>query len=201
MPPGGNDVSIASLIISLVSLAVAGISLFVTWRKNLKDRQYANDKELLEHLKQSLKLAYESLVMENGHPVNDRLRWLTAARHIARYRKLSDALGTPLFKNICEEQEEYWRNRMYVLLSKIESSGFYEAINTDQMIHEIIEPRSAAIVHSFSVWKEGRVDPLDDMSFEDIVSKHQLFSPSHRHFEDFIKAKYPKLAEKVKGDN
>lgn len=81
---GGNEMSIASLVISLVSLVVAGISLFVTWRKNVIDRQHASDKELMEQLKQSLMLAYESLVMENGHPVNDRLRWLTAARHIAR---------------------------------------------------------------------------------------------------------------------
>jgi hypothetical protein len=194
----GNEVSVASFVISLVSLVVATIALFATWRKNVKDRQYANDKELVERLKQSLQLAYDSLAMENGHPVNDRLRWLTAARHIARYRKLSDELRTALFKNICEEQEEYWRNRIYVLLGKIESSGFYEAINTEQMVHETIEPRSAAIVHSFSVWKEGRVDPLDDMSFEDIVSKYKLFSPLHRHFEEYIKVKHPKLAEKVK---
>ncbi|OPY73399.1 MAG: hypothetical protein A4E62_00524 [Syntrophorhabdus sp. PtaU1.Bin002] len=161
--------STASLVISLVSIVVASISLFITWRKNIKDRHYANDKELVEQLKQSLNLAYDSLALENGHPVNDRLRWLTAARHIVRYRQLSNELRTTLFKNICEEQEEYWRNKIYVLLSKIESSAFYEAINADQMIPETIEPRSAAIVHSFAVWKEGRLDPLDDMSFEDIL--------------------------------
>jgi hypothetical protein len=71
-------------------------------------------------------------------------------------------------------------------------------INTEKMSNETIEPRSAAIVHSFAVWKEGRADPLDDMSFEEIVSSYQLFSPLHRNFEAFIKAKYPGLAKKVK---
>ena len=190
--------AVASLILSVVSIFVAGLSLFITWRKNIRDRDYANDKELLEQLKQSLELAYRSLASDDdGHPVNDRFRWLTAARHIARYRKLHDRLSTTLFKTICEEQEEYWRNKIYVLLGKIESSGFYEALNIDQMAPEKIEPRSAAIVHSFSVWKEGRSDPLDDMSFEEIVQNYRLFSPLHRHFEEYIKAKYPKLAEKV----
>ncbi|MDD3847236.1 MAG: hypothetical protein PHC90_12885 [Syntrophorhabdaceae bacterium] len=193
--------STASLIISVISLVIAGISLFLTWWKNVKDRRYVNDKELLEQLKHSLELAYDSLAMENGHPVNDRLRWLTAARHIARYRKLNSELRTTLFKNICEEHEEYWRNRIYVLLGKIEDKGFYEAIDPRRMVHETIEPRSAAIVHSFSVWKEGKVDPLDDMSFEDIVSKYKLFSPSHRHFEEFIRAKYPQLVQEVPGND
>ena len=104
---------------------------------------------------------------------------------------------TPLYKTICEEQEEYWKNRFYVLLGKIDNSGFYEVINPDQMVPENIEPRSAAIVHSFSVWKEGRSDPLDDMSFEEIVRKYKLFSPLHRHFRDYIKRMHSKLAEKV----
>ena len=187
-----------SLIVSIVSLIIAGISLFISWRKTVKDREYANDKELLEQLKQTLELAFRSLASEDdGHPVSDRLRWLTAARHIARYRKLHDRLSTTLFKTICEEQEEYWRNRIYVLLEKIESSGFYEVIDPDQMVPEKIEPRSAAVVHSFSVWKEGRTDPLDDMSFEEIVRNYKLFSARHRYFREYIKTKYPELAEKV----
>ncbi len=188
----------ASLIISLVSLAIAGISLFLTWQKNVKDRQYVNDKELMEQLKHSLKLAYDSLAIRNGYPVNDRLSWLAAARHITRYRQLKNELGTSLFKNICDEHEEYWRNKIYVLLGKIDNKGFYEMIDPLRMAHETIEPRSAAIVHSFSVWREGKVDPLDNMSFEDIVTKYKLFSPLHAPFEEFIRARYPGLAERVK---
>ena len=193
--------SAASFIISIVSIVIAAIALFITWQKNIKDIHYSNDKELLEQLKQSLQLAYDSLVLENGYPVNDRLRWLTAARHIARYRKLSDELQTPVFKTICEEQEEYWRIKFYCMLNKIENREFYEMINTEQMVEETIEPRSAAIVHSFVEWKEGRTDPLDDMSFEEIVSNYNLFSPLHRNFEAFIKSKFPGLAEKTIKDS
>ena len=190
--------AVTSLIISIISLVISGILLSISWRKNVKDRQYSNDKELLEQLKQSLDLAYHSLAPDGDRPpINNRLRWLTSARHIVRYRQISNSLNTPLYRTICEEQEEYWRNRFYILLGKIDSSGYYEAINPDEMVPENIEPRSAAIVHSFSVWKEGRSDPLEDMSFEDIVRNYKLFSPLHLHFREYIKRKYPNLADKV----
>jgi hypothetical protein len=172
----------------------------ITWRKNIVDRRYASDKELLEQLKQSLDLAYRSVARENDgdFPTNSRLGWLTSARHIIRYRQLQISLKTTLYKTICEEQEEYWRNRFYNLLGRIDDSRFYESITPNEMVPEKIEPRSAAIVHSFSVWKEGRPDPLDDMSFEEIVSNYKLFSPRHRHFRDYIERSYPSLAERAK---
>lgn len=191
--------AVAALIVSGISLIIAAISLSITWRKNVKDREYANDKELLEQLKQSLELAYRSLATDNnGSPINNRLRWLAAARHISRYRQLQSSLRTPLYKVICEEQEEYWRNRVYNLLQRVENSRFFESINPDEMTEEMIEPKSAAIVYSFSVWKEGMPDPLESMGFEEIVNKYNLFSPLHRHFREYIERKHPKLAEKVK---
>ena len=191
--------AVAALIVSGISLIIAAISLSITWRKNVKDREYANDKELLEQLKQSLELAYRSLATDNnGFPINNRLRWLAAARHISRYRQLQSSLRTPLYKVICEEQEEYWRNRVYNLLQRIENSRFFESINPDEMTEEMIEPKSAAIVYSFSVWKEGMPDPLESMGFEEIVNKYNLFSPLQRHFREYIERKHPKLAEKVK---
>ena len=191
--------AVAALIVSGISLIIAAISLCITWWKNVKDREYANDKELLEQLKQSLELAYRSLATDNnGSPINNRLRWLAAARHISRYRQLQSSLRTPLYKVICEEQEEYWRNRVYNLLQRIENSRFFESINPDEMTEEMIEPKSAAIVYSFSVWKEGMPDPLESMGFEEIVNKYNLFSPLQRHFREYIERKHPKLAEKVK---
>jgi len=191
--------AVAALIVSGISLIIAAISLSITWRKNVKDREYANDKELLEQLKQPLELAYRSLATDNnGSPINNRLRWLAAARHISRYRQLQSSLRTPLYKVICEEQEEYWRNRVYNLLQRIENSRFFEYINPDEMTEEMIEPKSAAIVYSFSVWKEGMPDPLESMGFEEIVNKYNLFSPLQRHFREYIERKHPKLAEKVK---
>ncbi len=191
--------AVAALIISCISLIIAAILLFITWRKNVKDSEYADDKELLEQLKQSLELAYRSLATDNnGSPINNRLRWLAAARHISRYRQLQSSLRTRLYNVICEEQEEYWRNRVYNLLQRIENSSFFESINLDEMTEEMIEPKSAAIVYSFSVWKEGMPDQLESMSFEEIVNKYNLFSNHQRHFREYIERKHPKLAEKVK---
>ena len=191
-----NWLALAAFILSI-------ISLYITWRKNIKDRQYANDKDLVEQLKQSLELAFKSLAPnnENGPPTNIRLRWLTAARHISRYRELQSSLKTSLHKTICEEQEEYWRDKVYNLLKRIDDSRFFESINPEEMEEEKIDLRSAAVVFSFSVWKEGRPDPLDKMSLEEIIKKYKLFSPLHRHFWGYVEKTAPNIAAKIKSTN
>ena len=187
-----NWLALAAFVLSLISLSV-------TWWKNIKDRKYNNDKELVEQLKLSLELAFKSLsTNENGPPTNIRLRWLTAARHIARFRELQQALKTKLYKTVSEEHEEFWRDKIYNLLAKIEDSNFFKCINPDEMEAEVIDIRSAAVIYSFSVWKEGRPDPLDNMSLEEIILKYKLYSPLHRHFWDFVEKERPALADKVK---
>jgi hypothetical protein len=191
-----NWLALAAFILSI-------ISLWITWLKNIKDRQYANDKELVEQLKQSLELAFKSLApsKNSGPPTNNRLRWLAAARHIARYRELQSSLKTSLHKTICEEHEEYWRDKVCKLLQRIDDSRFFESINPEEMEEEKIDLRSAAVVFSFSVWKEDRPDPLDSMSLEEIIKKYKLFSPCHRHFWGYVERTAPGLATKVKGNN
>ena len=66
------------------------------------------------------------------------------------------------------------------------------------MEEETIEPTSAAIIYSFSLWKKGIIDPIETMSFEEIIQKYNLFSPLNRHFRDFVIRKYPGLFKKVK---
>jgi hypothetical protein len=191
--------ALASIIVSITSLIIAGISLFISWRKSIKDREYANDKELVEQLKLSLELAYKSLsTNDNGQPINNRLRWLSAARHIARFREIQLSLKTDLYSTICDEHEEFWRDKIYNLLESIEDSGFFKGINA-RMEEEIIDIRSAAVVYSFSVWKQGRPDPLDNMSLEEIIIKYKLYSPLHRHFWGHVEKEAPALAEKIKG--
>ena len=190
-----NWLALAAFILSI-------ISLYITWRKNIKDRQYANDKELVEQLKQSLELAFKSLASnsDNGPPTNIRSRWLAAARHISRYRDLQSFLKTSLHKTICEEQEEYWRDKVYNLLQRIDDSRFFESINPE-MEEEKIDLRSAAVVFSFSVWKEGRPDPLDKMSLEEIIKKYKLFTPRHRYFWGYVEKTAPNIASKIKSTN
>lgn len=186
--------------LALAAFILSAISLWITLHKSIKDRRYANDKDLVEQLKQSLELAYKSLSFRNDSErlTNIRLRWLTAARHIARYRELQSSLKTSLHKTICEEQEEYWRNKVYGLLQHIDNSRFFESIDPEKMEEEKIDLRSAAVVFSFSVWKEGRPDPLDNMTLEEIIQNYKLFSPIHRHFWDYVKRTAPGIAEKIK---
>jgi hypothetical protein len=190
-----NWLALAAFVLSLISLSV-------TWWKNIRDRQYNNDKELVEQLKLSLELAFKSLsTNENSPPTNSRLRWLTAARHIARFCALQQSLKTKLYRTVCEEHEEFWRDKIYTLLTHIEDSNFFKFINPDEMEEKVIDIRSAAVIYSFSVWKEGRPDPLDNMSLEEIIRKYKLYIPLHRHFWDFVKEERPTLADRVKSVN
>ena len=186
-----NWLAVAAFIISIGSFGF-------TVCKSINDRKYADDKELLEQLKQSLRLAYEAVEAGNGLPTNIPIRWLTSARHIVRYRKLKTFLKTNLYITICDEQEEYWSNRFYTLLQGITAPTFFECINPEKMEKEQIEPISAAIVCSMSVCPKGKPDPIDAQSFELIVERFELFLPLHRYFREYIKSKHPKLAEKVK---
>ena len=174
--------------LSIAAIAISSISLLIILIKNVKDRRYFKDKELLEQLKNSMELAFNSIAIERGDnpfPTNNRLSWLTSARHIVRYRQLRKFLKTKLYKTLCDEQEEYWRNQFYKLLGQIQNSSFFQCIDPEKMKDENIEPRSAAIIYSFSTWKEGMPDPIENMSFEELVSKHNLFSPINRAFQQY----------------
>lgn len=181
----------------LLSFLLSVLSLAITLWKSIKDRNHSDDKELLEQLKESLRIAYEALATQSGGPTNISLRWLNSARHIIRYRQLKPYLKTKLYRTICDEQEEYWNERFYVLLQRIDSSRFFESINPDKMEEEHIEPRAAAVVYSMSVWPKGKPDPIDSQSFENIVAQYGLFSPLYRHFQEYIERKHPRLAGKV----
>ena len=161
-----------------LSLAAFGISLFsasFTLWKHCKDRQYADDKELLELLEQSIRLAYEAIATENGTPTNIPLRWRTSARHIVRYQSLKPSLKTKLYKTLCDEQEEYWRERFYALLQRITDRDFFTSINLDGMEKEYIELKAAAVVYSMSVWPQGKPEPHDDVNLESLVQDYNLW--------------------------
>lgn len=187
--------------LAFASFVISGIALIITWIKNVKDRRRADDKELLEQLKFTLEHAYGSIAIalkDSDLPKKDRLGWLSAARHLSRYWQLKRAINTKIYMIICDEQEEYWRHKFYLLLQRISESNFFVWINQDQMDEETVDPKSAAIVYAFSQWKEGLPDPLDDWSFEEVVARYNLFSPLNRYFKGFIEAKFPELAERAK---
>ena len=185
----------------IASFTISIIALLITWKKNIYERKYTNDKELLEQLKQSMSTAFESISKIHNKelvPFSDRLGWITAARHITRYRELRENLKTELYRTICEEQEEYWRHKFYILMKLIDSKGFFSYIDPDRMEKNTIDPKSAAVVYSFSQWKKTTKDPIEDLDLEELIKEYQLFSPINMHFRMFIENNFPGIAAKIK---
>lgn len=142
----------ASEVIAVAAVLIAVAGVFVPW-------WYQRNQLLLEQAIKSLERAYEALTDKGqgvSPPQADRLNWLTAARHIERYKRIKAKIvcaGT--HRLLCEEHEEYWRHQFYLCLK--ESSrlpiGYYQ--------RGPIEPQSAIIVHGFAEWPGGMRDPIE----------------------------------------
>jgi hypothetical protein len=104
--------SIGSTIFAGISALVAAAAIYFPARSQVSQK-------LLDQAQLSLERAYDAL-SRNGQeispPAPDRLNWLTAARHIQRYKSLKSKLTDTTHRVICEEQEEYWRHRIYLCL-------------------------------------------------------------------------------------
>lgn len=129
---------------------------FLTYFSNQKTKR---DEEITKQAILALERAYEILT-DNGKniapPSPDRLNWLTTARMLARYEKLKGRLKTDLYKTICEEQEEYWRHRFYLLIKDwnlYPLSYFQEKPSAELGIapESGIAPNSAVVIFRFSI--------------------------------------------------
>ena len=188
-----------------ITFAMSVLSLIISasmlgWR--IVDDRYRRytleDKELIEQLKMSLEHAYDSLVVrDNEHdtPDNDRLNWISAALHIETFRQLKLSLKTELYKNICNENEEYYRHKMHILLKQIPDGSWFERSNVHKRQDRNVDLKSFYIVYDFSQWREGRNDPLDNYSIEDIAASYDLGSPQHLILRDVIEKIRPNWAK------
>ncbi|OCH11433.1 hypothetical protein A6E03_19065 [Aliivibrio sp. 1S128] len=157
---------------TLFSIGIAYFSLRVTKKKQKEDLALANDKEVIAQAKLSLKWAFESLDIDDQlqMPKQDRLIWLTAARHILRYYKLRDSIKTVTYQTICAEHEEYWRHKFYLLFSNPNYMfGNYFTKSSNPIWPENIEIRSAMILSIFSQWGENTIDPIDNITIEQLI--------------------------------
>lgn len=165
-------------VLTVVSIVIAYLNYRTSQKKSLADLQAQKDKEIFEQAIQSLKWAYETITegMENGIPDPSRLKWLTGARHISRYYKLKELLLTETYKLICEENEEYWRHRFYVLLDQqaLRNKQYYMDTSQSEW-PENIELKSAMVINDFSNWQESKVDPLDDIEKSSLIQNGKPF--------------------------
>jgi hypothetical protein len=166
----------ASTVFAGLSALVAAAAIYFPWRNQ-------NSQEILNQAVLSLQRAYATLTKDGEviqPPAPDRLNWLTAARHLERYRKLKAELASDTHRTVCEEHEEYWRHKMYVCLdARHEMSVAYynEKPQPDQRAG--IEPRSALVIHEFAKWPDGRDDPIDKIDAQAIVKRGEALNGNH----------------------
>ena len=165
-------------MLTVVSIVIAYLNYRTSQKKTLSDLQVQKDKEVFEQAIQSLRWAYETITdgMVDGIPEPCRLKWLTGARHISRYYKLKEFLLTDTYRLICEENEEYWRHRFYVLLDQqaLKNKRYYmdEAQNEWP---ENIELKSAMVINDFASWQESKIDSLDSIEKSNLINDGKPF--------------------------
>ncbi|WP_397474235.1 hypothetical protein [Pusillimonas sp.] len=155
----------AAEIIAIVAVFIAVAAVFVPW-------WYQRNQLLLEQAVKSLERAYEALTdkgQKASPPAADRLNWLTAARHIVRYRMIKDKIfWAKTHRLLCEEHEEYWRHQFYVCLSLGRER---HALHRDYYKSGEIEPQAAIIVHGFAEWPGGMCDPIDTVDMKKTLAE------------------------------
>lgn len=160
----------ASDVIAVFAALIAVVAVLIPW-------WYQRNQLLLEQAVKSLERAYEALTDKGqsiSPPAADRLNWLTAARHIARYRMIKAKIaGSRTHRLLCEEHEEYWRHQFYLCLkdASLLPLGYYQS--------GPIEPQSAIIIHGFSEWPENKRDPINDTDTAQILEKTPIILKRH----------------------
>ena len=151
---------------------VAAWAIYVPWKAQ-------REKELFNYAVLTLERAYNILTnnAQNISPVVlNRYNWLTAARHIERFKIIRNKIKSELYSTLCDEHQEYWRYRFNECLEPhtVESADFFDYQDTGY--HNgpnTIEERSALVLFSFSGWPMGMKDPLDDINIEELLNSNQ----------------------------
>lgn len=171
-----DTASIASALFAGVSALVAAAAIYFPARTN-------ESQQTLDQAIRSLERAYEAL--SNGDtkvqpPASDRLNWLTAARHIQRYKVLKKSITHKIHLTICEEQEEYWRHKFYTCLDSPDLfQPMYYMEKPTSPPTSGVEPRSALVVHAFTKWPDGRPDPIDLVDVDALVQNEKALEGNY----------------------
>ena len=169
---GESFIQWTRLVISALTL-VSIVIAYMTYRANLRkindDRLRERDKEYVGQFRASLEWAFDALAPDglDTAPKADRLNWLTSARHILRAKKIRAQIQHSTYATIADEIEEHWRHRFYLALSHKELRDLHYYMDKEHPASpENIEVTSALVVVNFSNWKEGVVDPTDEVDRE-----------------------------------
>lgn len=157
-----------SIWISSVAAAAALFGAIVPWWNRRNEL-------LLQQAILSMERAYAALTDSGTHnrsPRSDRLNWLTAARHIQRYKSIKRRIRfTPLYRLLCEEHESYWCHQFHIALKGTESDLDYYG---EKGTPTAIDPKSAVIIHHFSEWASDERDPIHAVEMEQLLKERPI---------------------------
>lgn len=178
-------IAIVAAVIAFLSAVVSVIAVYVPWRNT-------HDSEIFNESLRALERSYEVLTEQGTEidpPRADRLNWLTAARHIEAFKSLKKKLKTNLYRDLCEENEEYWRHQFYLTLFRNPryTVTYYE--------NGQIEPRSALILYSFASWPKGKHDPIEVLDIKEFWEESEEMR-LNLGFKEYLN-RFPKYAKKV----
>lgn len=170
---------ILTIILSCFALTISILNYRFTKRDKSNER-------LVREAILTLERAYEMLTQkgEQVPPIADRLNWLTTARLLESYSKLKKAIDRDdIQKLVLLQNEEYWRHKFYLALEPLATNfGYYQS---DQS-KKLIEKRSALVVVSFSNWPEGKIDEIDQLNLDDLISENTSALTMHPALRAFL---------------
>lgn len=143
--------------------------------------------EILAQASTSLEYAFNALTASGAKipPEQNRLNWLTTARHLVRFWALKGRL-TGIQLEICAEREEFWRHQFYLCLRPLELKfGYFDPVPGfgSEARDATIDTKSALVVLSFAEWPKGLQDPLDSVSVKELLRGRETLLMRHRAFE------------------
>jgi len=181
-------------LFAALALAAVALGTDLTRRAYANERQWIRDEKYLEQAIKSYEWAYSVWISDvPPHPKDDRLSWLTCARHLARAQKIGNLIVGSELKIILEEHEEYWRQKFHLALNspKLKSEFFFTHFNHDLQKHEEgIAANSALVIHHFSYWPDEVSDPLDEIDYKAL--KTPLFASGLRKYILWLSAQINK---------
>lgn len=196
------DPAVAGSVFAVV-LAIG--SLVVSFYNVKRANEIQRDRELKNCAIDALERAYETFT--NGDdstvpPVPSRYGWLTTARRILVFQKLSKMIVSEEYRLVCREEEEHWRHKFYRMIQTpdILLPNYFEGNKEEGKVTEV-EPKSIAVIFDFVQWREGKQDDLSSVNLTQMMKSGRVVR-GHIGLDLFLQNsdEYQAIIENEKGE-
>jgi hypothetical protein len=173
--PGLNEKPLKMLIDTAVAIGTVG-AVIVALRQMAMQQDEAQSRICLDEAKQSLEHAFNDFLAKSdkeGRPIGERRHWLTFARGILVAKSFADRITNRDMRQIWEQTEHYWRDRLFDVLEPTGESypaDYYGYMDDKDFMTNYVQgpgdrapvaEQSAAFVYRWVRWPNSRPDPLD----------------------------------------